>query len=192
MKRVVFRSSVTFFYEVMLAVLIPASIFAVSVIHGFGVSTTYTPSKTVPAVAGATTLKSSELQLSEAQRVLVSEINRARADAGLQAVLVADDLQNAAGNRLHEMIRDTYYAHVSPDGRSYRDYLNERYQFSCENLNMSFDIRASNTVQDWLESTAGHKECLLNANVTQIGVDTALFQDETEQYITAMVLSSTQ
>ena len=106
---------------------------------------------------------------------LVDEINRVRYENGVAPVNIDNALVGIAKERTSDMVTNNYYAHQSPNGLYFNDLMKQNrisYGFACENLDLAFSGAESTYVADWMASTKGHRECLLNAQVTKIGVAT--------------------
>ena len=104
---------------------------------------------------------------------LVDEINHVRFENGIAPVLLDDSLSTIADTRTADMVAHNYYAHQSPNGTYFSDLMKRdgiTYEFACENLDLAFSGAESTYVADWMASTKGHRECLLNKQVTKIGV----------------------
>jgi uncharacterized protein YkwD len=123
-------------------------------------------------------------------------INEQRASVGAASVVPSATLADEARRRADEMQRELFYAHENPEtGMVFSDALRQSgvsYGYACENLNLTFSTQAHLTVRDWLGSNAGHKECLLNEQVTHIGIATIDFPlpDGQPAYITVAIQAS--
>lgn len=99
-------------------------------------------------------------------------VNEQRARQGFQPLRPNILLGSVAEQRADDMVRRNYYAHKNPDGKYYYDFLSgsgAESNYSCENLDLQFSMEPSRYVDDWLNSSAGHRECLLNSNVADAG-----------------------
>lgn len=104
---------------------------------------------------------------------LVDEINRVRFENGVNPLSIDNSLNTIALERTKDMVNNNYYAHQSPNGTYFSDLMKRdgiSYNFACENLDLAFSGAESTYVKDWLESTKGHRECLLSDKVTKVGV----------------------
>jgi len=109
-------------------------------------------------------------------------VNQTRQQAGSRKLLQDPVLTKIAEDRLKDMIDNQYYAHKSLAGDYYYNQLarvSANYGFSCENLNIDFTTTESRYVSSWLSSSKGHKECLLNSQVTHAGYAVGIFSDPT-------------
>lgn len=124
------------------------------------------------------------------------QINEQRDLADTESIVPSAVLAEEAKRRAAEMQRDGFYAHEHPEtGMMFSDSLKQSgvtYGYACENLNLSFSTQAHLTVRDWLQSDAGHRECLLDEQVTHIGVATIDFplSDDQSAYITVAIQAS--
>ncbi|HEX6177259.1 MAG TPA: CAP domain-containing protein [Thermoanaerobaculia bacterium] len=102
---------------------------------------------------------------------VLSEMNRYREQHGL-SVLVEDlRLTKVAEYRVRDMEEMSYWAHVSPDGRSpfamLRPYGYD-YQAAGENLASGFET-AEILVESWMESK-GHRDNILSGRYDHCGI----------------------
>lgn len=105
-------------------------------------------------------------------------VNQKRAAQGLQPVTRNAKLTAIAEQRAADMAQNHYYAHKSPSGLYFYDLIKQHnYQigYGCENLDLEFTQIAEVYVTDWLNSTHGHRECLLNSSVTDAGFAVTAF-----------------
>ena len=104
-------------------------------------------------------------------RHIVALTNESRHKAGLPPVVVDDRLMAAARAKLFDMLKQDYFAHVTPDGRQPWAFLQAagyRYQAAAENLAKGFDSEPE-LQQAWMKSR-GHRANILNPLFTEIGV----------------------
>lgn len=104
---------------------------------------------------------------------LVDEINRVRFENGVNPLSIDNSLNTIALERTKDMVTNNYYAHQSPDGTDFSHLLKRErisYDYACENLDLAFSGAESTYVADWMASNKGHRECLLNNQVTKVGV----------------------
>lgn len=95
---------------------------------------------------------------------IASLINQQRLASGAASLERSAELDAIAAERAADMSHNSYYAHRSPSGLFFNDLMDRRavnYTFACENLNLALNATASDYVNSWLASPAGHKECLL-------------------------------
>jgi uncharacterized protein YkwD len=100
--------------------------------------------------------------------------NQNREDKGLPPLAVSPLLTEAAQMKADDMARNSYYAHVSPDGKSPLYWLNKagyRYLNAGENLVIDRDT-SEQAVDAWMHS-ADHRENILRPQFTEIGVGVA-------------------
>lgn len=130
---------------------------------------------------------------------IFNRVNHVRAEKGLQPMRSNAVLADAARDRAQDMARRNYYAHKNPDGLYYYDYLRGSgfgdNSYSCENLDLQFTLLPEKYVDDWLNSRAGHRECLLNESTTEAGyavVSTDRLADGQTAYIVVAIHSQAQ
>lgn len=144
---------------------------SLAVVAGFGEHETQ--SVHTPQVAAAQVIRTST--------PLLDEINRVRAQHGRSQLTLEASLQKVANIRVTDMVNQQYYAHRSPDGNLYSDYLADSRvlpSYSCENLQLDSDDSPQKAVQAWLESSDGHRDCLLDERLTYAGLQTATYNAE--------------
>jgi len=146
-----------------------------------------------PNVLGAvTSLKPPESQAPVAERLLYL-INQERAQKNLPPLSASSELEKVANMRASDMVRRNYYAHRDPSGKLYHDYFETdtfKNVYSCENLDLQFTAMPEKYVEDWMTSDKGHRDCLLNPNLTDIGLALAELdtsQDMPKQYIVVAI-----
>lgn len=113
-------------------------------------------------------------------------VNEQRKQAGLAPLVENPKLTAVAQARAEDMAKNQYYSHVDPQGKYYYDLFAKRgfnADYSCENLDVEFTTDEWRYVSDWLESTKGHKECMLNNRVSQAGYGLSLFGDSDDIYL---------
>lgn len=113
----------------------------------------------------------------EADEVL-KLVNFEREIAGRKALVTDRRITGIAQARLDDMVKNQYYAHLNPDGKYFYDLFADykiATDYSCENLDIQFTTDERRYVHDWMESTKGHKECLLNKDITNAGYAVGLF-----------------
>lgn len=99
-------------------------------------------------------------------------VNKERLDSGLQPLEKNVVLTHLAEQRAQDMSLNNYYAHKNLAGKLFYNVLADdgyKVDYGCENLDLDFTTEPSTYVSSWMKSTAGHRECLLNATVTQAG-----------------------
>ena len=106
-----------------------------------------------------------------ASSIIIALANADRAQDHLPALKVDTRLTLAAQEKADDMVAESYFAHVSPSGKSpwyWFSVAGYDFRFAGENLAAGFpdsdDINAA-----WM-SSALHRANILNANYTQIGV----------------------
>ncbi|MBX4190123.1 CAP domain-containing protein [Candidatus Parcubacteria bacterium] len=108
-------------------------------------------------------------------REIVSQTNKARLAQNLIALKANTKLDLAAYEKMRDMIKNNYFAHVSPSGVTPWAWIKDsgyKYSYAGENLALGF-TSAADTVKAWLNSP-GHKANLLNSHYSEIGVATGL------------------
>ena len=104
-------------------------------------------------------------------REIIALTNEVRSDNGLNSLNPSFQLDAAANEKLNDMVKNGYFAHISPQGTTpwfwikKSDYI---YSAAGENLAMGF-LTSKDTVQAWYNSSS-HRANLLNKNYKDIGV----------------------
>ncbi len=105
---------------------------------------------------------------------LVDLANDDREDLGLARLAINDTLITAAGMKANDMAEKSYFAHVSPEGRTpwyWISLAGYNYLYAGENLAVNF--YDSEEVQEaWMDSPT-HKANIVSKNFTEIGIATA-------------------
>lgn len=104
---------------------------------------------------------------------LLDSINEQRLSSGLTPLAANQELRALAMKRASDMVQRRYYAHKDPDGYYYFDYFQTdtfKHSYNCENLDIQFGQNGQGFVNDWLASTAGHRECMLHAKTSDVGL----------------------
>ncbi len=101
---------------------------------------------------------------------LLSQTNSRRAQAGVGALALNDQLTNAASGKGADMFQNQYWAHVSPSGKEPWAFITGagyNYVFAGENLARDFGD-SKGVVDAWMNSPS-HKENLLNERFKDVG-----------------------
>lgn len=102
---------------------------------------------------------------------IINLTNQRRVEAGLEPLLVNDQLAQAAQAKGGDMVSKDYWAHVSPDGKTPWFFITSSgYKYSTAGENLARDFSdAQSVVSAWMASKS-HRENLLDPNFTEIGV----------------------
>jgi uncharacterized protein YkwD len=112
---------------------------------------------------------------------LISYTNEARADLihtppGIDRTLKTSELlTQAAQLKANDMAARSYFAHNSPDGKTpwyWLEQVGYQYVYAGENLAIDF-VDSKDVTEAWLASP-GHRANMLNANLKEIGIATAV------------------
>lgn len=99
-------------------------------------------------------------------------VNSERKKHGLKELVSDPGLTAIAQERVNDMVQNQYYAHLNLQGKFYYQLFAAhgfKTGYSCENLDVEFTLDERQYIDDWLLSTKGHRECLLNKDVTKSG-----------------------
>lgn len=166
------------FFELLSFLSLP--VFMVAIMFGFGQTVVSTPAS--QSVLSAQTTVSSE---SRPASPLIETINTIRSSNNLPTLAVSDQLTSVATLRANDMVQHTYYAHSSPSGGDFTQYIEDN-KYACENLYLG-DDRAFFPVNAWMNSDS-HKQCLLSPKVRFIGYSEAAYTS-VESQIAVIILS---
>ena len=106
--------------------------------------------------------------------VLIDQTNDEREDEQLPELQPSELLTASAQLKADDMARDSYFAHVSPDGLSpwyWFEQAGYRFSFAGENLAVNFRDSGSVT-RAWMNSPT-HRANIVNGNYQEIGIATA-------------------
>lgn len=119
-------------------------------------------------------------------------VNTARTNINVPGLALDPQLTAVAEERLKDMVQRQYYAHQNLKGQYYYDLFAGRgfkTAYSCENLGIASTLVAKKYVDDWLMSTEGHKDCMLNTRVTKAGIATGEFGKTSNTETTYLVVT---
>ncbi len=105
---------------------------------------------------------------------IISLTNQNRSNAGVPVLTTSPLLTDAAQLKADDMAANSYYAHMSPDGKSplyWLDLVGYHYINAGENL--VIDRTTSEQVVDAWMNSPDHRENILRPQFTEIGVGTA-------------------
>lgn len=122
-----------------------------------------------PAPASLSSLESQLLQIA----------NQARSSRGLAPAQIDDRLTAIARSRSNDMVARNYFSHQNPDGKYFEDYLAEAgigFQKAGEILaqNNYDEGRTAATAIDGFLNSPSHRDILLDAGYTRVGVGHAV------------------
>ncbi|HVX57940.1 MAG TPA: CAP domain-containing protein [Candidatus Saccharimonadales bacterium] len=109
---------------------------------------------------------------------LLNDTNAQRAKLGESALTVNAQLSAAAQAKADDMVRNNYWAHTSPAGRTPWSFITAagyQYQSAGENLAYGF-ANANQSVAGWMNSTE-HRDNILNAAFRNVGFGVASSSD---------------
>lgn len=109
------------------------------------------------------------------------KVNAQRVKNDLKPLVKNSVLTEVALERARDMNTNNYYAHEDNKGLYFYDHIEQKnYQvgFACENLDMSFSDSTSSYVADWMNSSNGHRECLLDSKITDAGYALVAYGDQ--------------
>jgi uncharacterized protein YkwD len=130
---------------------------------------------------GVTDLRPSTTGLDAAGQATLCLLNRERTQRGLQPLRINQLLAAASLAHSQDMVRQRYFEHTSPDGRSVGDRLRaigySRGVSASAGENIAYGFGATATpaaiVRIWMNSP-GHRADILRAAFTEIGIGIAI------------------
>ncbi len=106
--------------------------------------------------------------------VLVDMANSDRASDNLGGLTINPTLVEAAQAKANDMAAKSYFAHVSPDGVDPWHWFQQAgYTFDYAGENLAVDFSDSGDVNTAWMNSPSHRENILNAHFTEIGIATA-------------------
>ncbi|MDQ3093877.1 MAG: CAP domain-containing protein [bacterium] len=126
---------------------------------------------------------------------LLRLVNSERQSNKLPALYGDPELAQVASVRAQEIVAERLYSHTNSSGEKYYHKLSSPTGYSCENLALESTMTESAFVSSWLESTNGHKECLLSNQITRAGYAVRFFETVqtnlgSEQYFVVVAIHS--
>jgi len=102
---------------------------------------------------------------------LIQLTNQERMENGLKPLSFDYSLYFAAKNKADDMIKNNYFEHYSPDGKSPWNFIhNAGYNYSVAGENLAMDFRTSEgTNKAWMNSPT-HKDNILDENYEDIAI----------------------
>lgn len=122
---------------------------------------------------------------------LLRYINQERTSNHKSELTADDKLKSLAEKRLNEMVERQQYSHKDKAGKFYYDYLPDLgyvTKYSCENLDIEPSVKPIRYIQSWVKSDGGHKECLLNENVTRVGLASGKFSRDDKSFLNSYLV----
>ena len=121
-------------------------------------------------------------------------VNKERTQRGIAPLVRVPEIDNVARLKVEDMIKNDYYAHRNPKtGRGLIDqtYVDNHCKEYGENINQDEywttrpeDHPAEDHVKEWMESTDGHREAILNPRFKYAGL--ALGWRTENKFVTAL------
>ena len=102
---------------------------------------------------------------------LITMTNIDRLAVGLEALYPNVRLKNAAVAKAEDILREQYFDHYSPDGKSPWDFMAEKdYKYHRAGENLAVGFNDLSKVNDAWLSSPSHKANILNENFEDIGI----------------------
>ena len=103
---------------------------------------------------------------------MLDYVNAFRRQHGLPPLYPEKILDEAAQGHAEDMAKRDYFQHLSPEGQQHGDRARRvgyDYRFALENL-AAGQPSARDVVNAWIASKTGHREAMLNPDVTEVGI----------------------
>lgn len=118
--------------------------------------------------------------LAAVRKEMLAAVNAARAAAGLAPVIADPRLDTAAQRHADDMLARRYYGHLTPEGLTPRDRIEDAGYLSsrvAENI-AEGEFSVAEVMDGWMKSE-GHRENILDPRMTSLGVGLAVgrFED---------------
>jgi len=124
----------------------------------------------------------SNLKIEDIREKFLKLINKEREDRGFGKLELNDKLNKVAQFRSDDMKNRKYFSHVDPDGKNVND-IREKFDVKkslAENIALNFNF---DEMHLRLFMSAGHRENILNKDVSQLGIGSA-YDSERGFYLT--------
>jgi hypothetical protein len=123
------------------------------------------------SVVGSITLKQKNLLGAIYESVLVELANKDRGTATLPTLSVNKTLEVAATLKAEDMVKNSYFAHISPEGLSPWYWISKAgYQFVYAGENLAVNFNESEAVENAWMNSPGHRANILSSNFSEIGI----------------------
>lgn len=102
---------------------------------------------------------------------IIDLVNKSRVENSMAALAENENLDNAAKDKMEDMIKNNYFAHTSPTGVTPWSWFEKNgydYKYAGENLALGFSS-VEKEHQAWMDSPT-HRKNILNPNYKEIGV----------------------
>lgn len=108
------------------------------------------------------------------KKSIIDLVNKSRIENSVSTLAENENLDNAAKNKLEDMVKNNYFAHTSPTGVTPWFWFEKNgydYKYAGENLALGF-TSLEKEHQAWMDSPT-HRKNILNPNYKEIGVAVA-------------------
>ncbi len=155
-----------------------------------GLVTSTGANTTVAGITGASTPLLAGTMLSPGSQQLLDLINGARQRIGAKSVVLSSQVSSIAQQRSNDMAARFYFSHVTPEGKSYGDFLKAsgvHYKFSGEILaeNNFPESQAAAKSYEGFMASPDHHDILLDPRYNFVGVGEA--RDSRGYYIFTVI-----
>ncbi len=137
----------------------------------------------VPEVDHFTRATSGLRDAERARAEMLAQVNELRRRAGVPALKMSRDLQEAAQAHAQDMLARGYFSHKSPGGTSVRERSHKAgYEWRTIGENIAEGQTSVREVMTgWMNST-GHRQNILNPNFRDLGIGLVLGKNKAGEY----------
>lgn len=118
-----------------------------------------------------------------ARSQMLDDLNATRRSNGLRPLVLTNNLTSAAASHASDMAANNYFDHYSRNGNSPFDRMHQsgvKFGYAGENIAMSQSEREAETA---LLQSPEHRENILNAHYTHVGIGVAAQPDGTLLFV---------
>ncbi len=118
-----------------------------------------------------------EATIEELEIQLCNLINQDREANGIENILMDENVRLVARNHCKDMITRDYFEHITPDGKTPGDRLNDagiNVSYWGENIAYNGALDPPTTAEEAFMNSEGHRANILNNNFTHSGVGCAI------------------
>ncbi|XOU94651.1 MAG: CAP domain-containing protein [Candidatus Kerfeldbacteria bacterium] len=102
---------------------------------------------------------------------ILSLTNQSRAEAGVAALTISPQLNQAALLKAQHMVENDYFAHTAPDGTKPWYFIKEAgYAYTAAGENLAMDFSSASSVHVAFMNSPTHEKNIMNTKYTQMGI----------------------
>jgi len=97
--------------------------------------------------------------------------NQERISAGLQPLVINEELKAAAMKKASDMVAGHYFAHIGPDGKKPWEWINKKnYNFTYMGENLAMDFSSAKVVNSAFMKSPSHKANIMHKEYSDVGM----------------------